>query len=265
MDACGYMTRELDECGEPATDDAVACEQSMVADWRERDYDEDLAADAKALYEGCRAGDAGACAYIPSQRVPMAALCAAHDYHACAQLGCVGDDAARATAAAHGPNGRNCDVAGKEALLEWKRDPHHARLPPIAAGAYVPIGARATPPWDAVRFQYHGGRDRADWPRLDIYDLNDHAIVELTVCAYAYDDSGQQLASFTAAHRLDVAPDALVPFSLDGPAEPRLPDGTARIIVDYDRVRFDAGPVSGDPGRCPAQRSASQLGAYMYW
>ena len=265
MDACGRVAIDLELCGEPEVDATVACEQRTVAEWRSHDYDHDLAADAQKLYDECRAGNAQACQHIPSQRIPMATLCAAHDYGACAQLGCVGDDAARQIALAHGADQPNCYVAGKQAYLEWRRHPGQARFPPLVTDGQRPIGARATPPWEAVRFQHHGGRDAADWPRFDVYDLDDHAVVELSVCMYAYDQAGHQLASFAARPKIDVAPNAMVPLALPAAGEPQLPAGTADVVIDYDHVRFAGGTTADDPARCPAQRPGARPGAYTHW
>jgi len=265
MEACGRVAIDLEMCGEPEVDDPAACEQRTVAAWRAHDYDRDLAADAQKLYDECRAGNALACQHIPTQRIPMAARCAAHDYGACAELGCLGDDAARALALAHGADQPNCFVAGKDALLAWKLRPGQTRFEPLVTDGQRPGGARPTPPWEAVRFQHHGGRDRADWPRFDVYNMNDHALAELSVCLYAYDTAGNQLAWFAGTPRLAVAPNALVPLALDVPDEPRLPDATAEVVIDYSHVRFDGGAATDDAARCPAHRPRGQAGAYTHW
>ena len=261
MDACGRVAVELDMCDEAT--DALACEHGIVAEWRAHDYDSDLAADAQKLSDECDAGNARACDHIPTRRIAMTARCAAHDYGACADLGCLGDDAAKAAAVAHGIDDPNCGVALQKAMLEWKRDAHHGRFEPIATDGQRPLGAQPTPPWEAVRFQHHGGRDRNDWPRFDVHNMNTHAVTELSICEYAYDGSGAQLARFAAHATGTIAPNALIPLALDAPTTQALPDGTRDVIIDYAHVRFDDGTGSDDPSRCAEQHAPA--GAYMHW
>lgn len=263
MDACGRVVIELDLCGEPEVDDAAGCEQRLLAEWRSHDFDSDLVADAQKLFDECHAGNAQACEHVPTQRIAMSELCAAHDYGACARLGCVGDDAAQAQAIAHGVDDPNCYVAGKDAWLEWKRA--GKGLPPIVTDGQRPLGARPTPPWEAVRFQHHGGRDRAGWPRFDVYNMNDRAVSELTVCAYAYDGAGQQLARYVAKAKPPIAPDALVPLAGDVAGEPAFPPTTSEVVIDFDHVRFADATPSDDPARCPEQRAHDKPGAYTHW
>jgi hypothetical protein len=63
----------------------------------------DPTAAATRLQTACDAGDADACEEAPDRDgVPVDQLCAAHDYRACAILGCSGDAAAGELAARHG-------------------------------------------------------------------------------------------------------------------------------------------------------------------
>jgi hypothetical protein len=71
---------------------------------------------AAILQAACDAGDADACEVAPDRDgVPVDQLCAAHDYRACAILGCSGDAAAGALAAGHGIGGDAC--GGLRAIL----------------------------------------------------------------------------------------------------------------------------------------------------
>ena len=64
----------------------------------------------RQLQIACDAHDAEACAAAPTRTpVPLAELCTASDYAACAQLGCQGDATAREKARGHGVNVAACD------------------------------------------------------------------------------------------------------------------------------------------------------------
>jgi len=258
--SCWQIAYDLEMCD--AADDVAACEARQVAAWRANEYDADRIAAATSLTDACHAGDARACDGLPNRRIPLAALCAAHDYRACGELGCIGDDAAGAVALAHGVDQPNCHVARNKARLEWERTPAgpgRARFAPLEIGYHERIGARPTKPFEAVRFVHHGGRDRHDWPRYDVYNLSDRTVAEVAVCLYAYatpnEASFTQLARFTTTARVVVPPDAFVELRLDGANEPALPDGTDAVLIDYDHVRFE-GETSGtdDHARCPERR-----------
>jgi len=65
--------------------------------------DADPTAAATRLQAACDTGDVDACEVAPDRDgVPVDQLCAAHDYRACAILGCSGDAAAGNVAASHG-------------------------------------------------------------------------------------------------------------------------------------------------------------------
>ncbi|MEZ4401195.1 MAG: hypothetical protein R3B06_14310 [Kofleriaceae bacterium] len=265
MDACGTLAIGMSGCGAPEVADVAACEARSLAAGQADDYDQHLVEAVQRLRDACGGGDARACAYLPSQRLSPATLCAAHDYGACAELGCLGDDAASAAAAAHGVERVSCAAAERAALGAWKRQPGGARFPPVVRDGAPPIGARATPPWQAVQLRHHGGRDRHDWPRFDAYNVNDRPLTELAVCMYAYDGDGNQLLRVTAAPPVDVAPDARQVLVLDVAATPALPDGTAYVAIDYDHVRFAGEPPRDDGTRCPARRPSDPRVDMMRW
>ncbi|HTR54162.1 MAG TPA: hypothetical protein VMJ10_25895 [Kofleriaceae bacterium] len=265
IDACGSVMSELLACADPDEHDPDACEARALAIAPDEPFHAERQEAATKLVDECGAGDARACNYLPTRRVPLAALCAAHDYDACGQLGCIGDDAAAAAARANGVPAAECSVAGARALFEWRRTPNHSKFEPLAAEPGAPVGPRPTPPFEAVRFARHGGRTRHDWPRFDVYNMNDHAVTELAVCLYAY-RSSDQLARVVATRKVSIAPDARIELALDDAIADALPDGTDDVLIDYDRVRFEGdAAASVDESRCPAQRPYDREAAPLHW
>jgi TPR repeat protein len=71
----------------------------------------------RLLQTACDAGDAEACEAAPDRAgVPVEALCAAHDYEACAALGCAGDRDAARIAASHGNPDPQCVTTPPRAM-----------------------------------------------------------------------------------------------------------------------------------------------------
>ena len=89
--------------------------------WSRRGLRRDTrAVDALArLRADCAAGDVDACAASPGQRLSATELCAAHDYSACAELGCAGDPVAAREGAAHAAE-VDCDRA-RGITPRWSR------------------------------------------------------------------------------------------------------------------------------------------------
>nr|HEX4316176.1 hypothetical protein [Kofleriaceae bacterium] len=259
VDACGALAQALAHCAFGF--DPARCEQSM----RRRGHGDATVDDAyDRLFAACDRGDARACAYIPSRHLPFAELCAAHDYGACADLGCLGDDAARAVADAHAAPEPSCHDAGSEALALWRVAKSPTLLPPVAADRFRIGEPQEGMLVDAIRVEHHGGRDRHGWPRLDLYDSSTRDATAVSVCVYAYDRNGQQVAWFRAAHAVDVSSNHVVELPIDDPAaEPDLYDDDT-IIVDVDHLEL-LGEVFDDPSRCPAQRPTTQGGLTMGW
>jgi len=255
VEGCHHVAFELVLCGEPEVDDAAGCEARTLAKWRANSYDADRVDAADRLQQACTAGDARACKGLPTRQLPRTELCAAHDYGACAELGCIGDDAAEKLARDHGVTDPNCYVAGKDAYLAWRRNP--TGLPPIVSDRRHPIGARSTPPFDAIRFTHHGGRDRKGWPRYDVHNINDQPLAELVACAYAYDETGQQLArAELSLAEVPIAPNAIASVELarGSGTIPALTAAAVHFEISYQRVRFGSAAPAVDATRCPAQR-----------
>jgi hypothetical protein len=121
--ACSERAYELEQCED--AEDPRACEDERLAGWKTDDPERYAA--AVTLVRACDEGDAVACASVPSKRIPMIALCKAHDFQACGQLGCLGDKANAAIAEANGVEA-NCQVAMRLGQLEARR----GTLPPTA-------------------------------------------------------------------------------------------------------------------------------------
>jgi hypothetical protein len=262
VEGCRHVAFEFGMCGD-AVEDAAACEARTVTEWRANSYDADRVDAADRLQRACTAGDARACKHLPSRRLPDAELCAAHDYGACADLGCIGDDAAEKVARDHGVTDPNCHVAGTHAYMAWRRKP--VGLPPIVSERRRPIGARSTPPFDAIRVTHHGGRDRKGWPRYDVYNINDQTLLELVACAYAYDENGNQVArAELSLAEVPIAPDAVASVEI-ARGSGTIPEVTAAAVtfeISYQRVRFGSAAPAIDATRCPAQRPPGSQQVY---
>lgn len=263
VEGCRHVAFHLVMCGEPEVDDAAGCEARTVTAWRANTSDADRVDAADRLQRACTAGDARACQSLPTRQLPRTELCAAHDYGACAELGCIGDDAAEKLALDHGMTHPNCYVAGKDADLAWRRKP--VGLRPIVSQRGQPIGARSKPPFDAIRVTYHGGRDRKGWPRYDVYNINDQTLLELVACAYAYDENNNQVArAELSVAEVPIAPDAIASVDL-ARGSGTIPEVTAAAVafeINYQRVRFGSAAPAVDATRCPAQRPSGSQQVY---
>lgn len=263
FEGCEKLAYEVGMCGEPEVDDPAACEARLLAEWRKESFNADRVDAYERMQRGCAAGDASACEGIPSRQLPRKALCAAHDYGACAELGCVGDDAAEKLAIDHGVTAPNCYVAGKRALFEWRRE--KVGLPPIVSDRKPPVGARPMAPLEAVRFTHRGGRDAKGWPRYDAHNLGDQPITELVVCAYAYGEGDAQLARVEVAlAEVPIAPNgiAAVELARGTGAVPALPAATLGVEISYSRARQGSAAPAVDATRCAAQRPAGSPDLY---
>jgi hypothetical protein len=81
---------ELVRWGSDCDDEDADCLAADVARWRAEYPDTPKLLGHDRLDEACRAGDADACRSLPGRAIPLATLCAAHDYRACAEAACVG-------------------------------------------------------------------------------------------------------------------------------------------------------------------------------
>jgi TPR repeat protein len=262
VDACRNLTAELGTCGEPDVGDPAACEERLLTEWRAHGEVDRVHA-VGWLQEACASGDARACSHLPSRRLTRAELCASHDFNACAALGCTGDDAADKLARIHGVTAPNCHVAGKAAHLEWRRKPEG--LPPIVADRRPATSPRPTPPFDAIRATHHGGRDRKGWPRYDLYNRSDQAVLDLIVCAYAYDASINQIArAELSPAELPLPPGAIVQVELARGTGtiPELTSAAVQFEISYQRVGLGSQPTATDHTRCPVLRPAGSPHIY---
>ena len=266
VEACDGLVYELGHCddGDRDADEIEVCERFHVDDWKSHDYDADKLDALTRLRDLCAAGDAPACEALPGKAIPDEELCAAKDYGACAALGCLGDDEAAAAARDHAAR-PDCDAAYRRAMRRWRHDvkvsPTDPGPPPIVADPMDRMWGRPSSPFRWVEFRAHGGRDRKAWPRLDAYNLGQQDVVELSICAYGYDEDGIQTARARLSSRTPVPVNGSVQLELatGNPAE--LPIETREVIVDYDLVRFDPDdPPIEDASRCPEQRPATDRG-----
>ncbi len=92
LDGCAMLVTELTRCAREQ--EPVACSTRVKDAWTATKAADHLGAHAK-LEHSCDGGDADACAALPLRAIDPKVLCAAHDYRACAALGCDDADAAR--------------------------------------------------------------------------------------------------------------------------------------------------------------------------
>ena len=273
--SCGQLAIELQTCDEAEIEDVAACEARALARQLASGRDADRLDAVARLDQACRAGDATACDLVPSRRLSPEGLCRAHDYRACSEVGCLGDEAADAAARAHGVEAdSSCARPMGRALAAWRLappGPGRSRFPPVVADRRKLRGAQPMPPFEAVKFALHGGRDRHDWPRFDVYNVGDRAVTELGVCLYAYgaaDAHGRaQLARVTATlPSLGLASDSRRLLALEDAVTTALPDGTEEVLVTYEHVRFAGDSKAyADATQCPAQLPFDQRITTMWW
>jgi hypothetical protein len=247
---CSTLIAELWGCEDWSAEGTCAL---IIADWQSNPDAQELLAVYERLLAKCNAGDADACEGLPGRALSSATLCSAHDYAACSALACLGDDAARELARRHGALQLGaCHLAYGRALRAWDRSDRD-EPPPIAADPMDPIGAWHPQPFEAILFRAHGGRDAQGWPRLDVHNVSDQDVVELTLCVVSFDADGHELARVrltldapripsSGSVQIDLARHARVP---------RLGRASDREVVTYDRIRFASGPAIEDPARCP--------------
>lgn len=259
---CSVLISEMWGCEDWSADGT--CELVM-AEWRSNPGAQERLAVYERLMARCDAGEADACEGLPGRALPSATLCAAHDYAACSALACLGDDNAAAVARTHGALRLDqCHLAYARALRAWDRGDRD-EPPPMAADPMSPMGARRTQPFEAILFRAHGGRDAQGWPRLDVHNVSDQDVVELTLCVVSFDADDHELARVHRtldAARIPSNGSMQVDLARGAPV-PRLGRTSHREVVTYDRIRFANGPAIEDPTRCPPLPWAS--GAPAGW
>jgi ABC-type phosphate transport system substrate-binding protein len=193
--SCGELIEEVTGCG--ALADPQPCVDRVVDDWSQRYGTDELQA-LERLRGWCKAGDAQACKALPGQAIAWAALCDAHDYGACAELGCRGDAAARKLAAAHGLDDDDCTSAPHREADAAPAAGGPARL--VAEPPLPPVTPADKLPFDSLRFRTLGIRDDSGWPRFEVQNLGKRKVVAAVVVIYAHDGAGQQLARSWPEH-----------------------------------------------------------------
>jgi TPR repeat protein len=159
---CAAVVRELTECRvQPGIE---RCRDQLVATWRANDDRERLAALSK-LDTACAAGDADACAAIPGRELARDALCKAHDYNACAELRCLGNQVAGADAEAHGGEANCSHVENLESARKTAPPPEPVEAPPLP-----PFTPSDQPPFASLAFR-ELIESAANWPKFEIYNL----------------------------------------------------------------------------------------------
>jgi hypothetical protein len=157
---------------------------------------------------------------------------------------------------------------------EWEGmppGPDRPRFNPIAGDELTnnsaPSGGLPLQPFESVRLQLHGGRDRYDWPRYDAYNRSNKTVTEIGICLYAYDlsssstpasspQTAKQLLRVAARLQVKIAPDEIATLSLQDIVTTALPAGTNEVVAEYEYIHF-AGDTkaSDDPARCPVDRA----------
>jgi ABC-type phosphate transport system substrate-binding protein/TPR repeat protein len=211
--------------------DARGCSLGVLDACERLKYDEGAEHDAAfvTLGKACDHGDAIACSTV-DRPIDPTLLCAAHDYDACAALGCAGDATAAETASAHGVDA-GCSRPARRRQLASARA--------IATGI-VPAPRQRFDSVEFRRLDSHHGSRRSSY---QIYNVGTRPIDLAFGAIYVYDDAGQQLARLAFEHRDPLAPGAGTTLELHGPSG-------ASFEGCLDLIQFDGESAPG-LARCP--------------
>lgn len=253
---CAYLVNDLGECA--YVPGATRCRDKQLAQWKKDDHSENLGAFGK-LDAACSAGDTDACAAIPGREVPRKDLCAARDYNACAELGCLGDKSAAAIAEAHG-GWANCH--GLENLEAARTAPVPPE--PVADPPLPPIVPADKQPFETLAFRKLTENDHNGWPRFEIHNLGKRTVASVDVVAYGYDAAGTPIVrDWGTRVQQAIAPGAHVEADVtDMMRHSDVPDTVTTFDVCYEGITF-----AGDPtvyrARCPNVRKKGALASNL--
>jgi hypothetical protein len=255
VDACNGLLWPLRDCLEGHLEDDAACKH-VITTWRSQPHNEARLGAYERLVAMCEAGDAKACDVFPDRAIPDDVLCIAHDYIACARLACFGDGVAGELAGRNGvshPVG--CGHAHQRAFRAWRQSGQD-EPPPVVVSLRGPPRRAQMQFSEPLVFREHGGRDNRGWPRYDVYNLSDQAVVEVVVCAESFDESLNEIARVEKSiEAVPIPANGSVVLELSaGSASdrvPRLGRRSWRERITYRRIGLANGDViEGPTARC---------------
>jgi hypothetical protein len=230
------------------------CERARIAEWRASGYrDRELAA-YTTLTTRCDAGDARACQELSGRALSDEELCAAKDYGACAHRACFGDEAAAELARVNQARS-NCQVAGDRATAYWTNSKDDVPPPLLAVEPRDVSWFKPTKPIEYLVTWPHGGRDRLNWPRVDLHNFGPDPVVAARVCIYIYDAQLTQLARIHQTVTQRIPPNGKIALELAHPPGARpLGRNATKDAVFVDRVEVEGAPPVEDATICPEKK-----------
>lgn len=140
-------------------------------------------------------------------------------------------------------------------MRHWRRST--AAVPPPAMSDELERMSWFKPaaPLEYVVAGHHGGRDRLNWPRIDLHNFGAEPVLSVRVCFYIYDQNGTQLARLQQTVTQRIPPKGKVALELAHPAGAR-PLGRDAVFEDLavDRIVVEGVPPAEDKTRCPDKK-----------